>query len=143
MIIPDKDSKGNVVHKNEAFASKDNLHFRGKGLKQSIAANGGTYIFDHTVTFECKFNGLELLYALGDDTAELKILDDSNGTYSTVPNYTLDQFGYTWNVGKEYYKKELEYEAHLYPGMRIVVEYTNNYTSAVNIAVNFNIHKVV
>lgn len=141
MIIPDKDSKGNVVHKNEAFASKDNLHFKGQGLKATIT-NATTHTFDHAVTYECKFNGVELLYALGADTCNLKILDDASGTYSTIPNYTLDQFGYNWNVTKDLCVKELDYDAHLYPGMRIVVEYTNNHTGPVTIGLNLNIHRV-
>jgi hypothetical protein len=142
VVVPDKDSKGNIVHKQGAFASKDNLHFRGQGLKHTIAG-GDTYSFDYVIPHaQCEFNGVEILYAEGKDVVNLKILDTSTGTYSTIPDFILDQFGTAWNVSKEVCIKELDYNATLYQGMRIVVEYTNNHTAAVEIAVNLNIHKV-
>lgn len=124
---------------NNAFASKGNHHFRGTGKKFICAANTTTScVFEISYT-HVKFNGVNILNGNSGDTCNLKVLDNAAGTFSTVPNYTLDQFGFDWNITDS--KELLPYVADLYQTMKIVIEYTNNTDSETEIFINYYIHE--
>lgn len=123
------------------FADKQDLFFRGKGVKQTITANSTASII-YTVPFpKGKVNGVEILYGNDKDTCNFKVLDDTSGTYTTVPNYLLNQFGYNWNVKASGIKEILAYDATLLLGMQLVIEYTNNSNTDTEVGVNFYIHE--
>lgn len=69
--------------------------------------------------------------------SEVNSVFGRTGTYSGVPNYTLDQFGWAVNVAKDNYKDRSEFEADLFPGMRILVTLYN--TSGIEKTIGFNI----
>jgi hypothetical protein len=141
MIIPDKNTKGEIVSKQSTFNDKDNLFFRGKGVKQTITANSTESII-YTMSYtKGRINGLEIFYGNNGDTCNFKVLDDTSGTYTTVPNYLLNQFGFDWNVDSNGLKEILPYDADLFINMQLVVEYTNNSNADTEIGVNFYIHE--
>lgn len=126
---------------NNAFASKGNYHFRGSGKKFTCLANATTsceYVVEYG---HVKFNGISILNGNNGDTCNLKVLDNSTGLFSSIPDYTLDQFGYDWNVMASGTKEMLPYVADLYQTMRIVIEYTNNTDSNLELMVNYYIHE--
>ena len=127
--------------KNSAFADKAALFFRGKGIKQTIEANTTENIIYTMLYPKGKINGVEILYGNDGDICNFKVLDSTTGSYTTVPNYLLNQFGFSWNVKSNGTKEILPYDADLYYGMQLVVEYTNNTDSNTEIAVNFYIHE--
>ena len=90
---------------------------------------------------KAKLNGIEILYGQAGDTCNLKVLDSTTGTYTTVPNYLLNQFGFDWNIVAGAQKELLPYDADILVDMQIVVEYTNNGNSDVEVGVNFYIHE--
>lgn len=140
--IPTKDAAGNIVTLQSPFAAKGNTHFRGTGVKKTIAS-GATDNIDLVVPYAIvKYNGIEVLNGDYDDVLQLKIIDDASGTYSTVPNYVLDQFGIDWNMSKEF-RQQLPYDATLYTGMIIRVVYTNNTAASKTIYVNHYLHEEV
>jgi hypothetical protein len=124
---------------NNAFANKGNHHFRGTGKKFICAANTTTSCEFEISYTHVKFNGVNILNGNSGDTCNLKVLDNAAGTFSTVPNYTLDQFGFDWNITDS--KELLPYVADLYQTMKIVIEYTNNTDSETEIFVNYYIHE--
>ena len=127
--------------KLDAFADKAFLFFRGKGVKQVIPANSTANII-YTIPYaKGKINGLEIFYGNNGDTCNFKVLDDTSGTYTTVPNYLLNQFGFDWNIDSNGVKEILPYDADILLGMQLVVEYTNNSNSDTEIGVNFYIHE--
>lgn len=140
-VIPEKDAQGRIVNTNEPFATKDNYHFRAHGIKASVAANTVTNI-DFTVPYShARFNGINILWGDDGDTANLKVIDDANGTYSTIPGYTLDQFGFNWNIETAGTKEVLPYYADVYGNMIIRVEYNNSTNEAKDIAINIYLHE--
>lgn len=126
---------------NNAFASKGNYHFRGSGKKFTCLANATTsceYVVEYG---HVKFNGISILNGNNGDTCNLKVLDNSTGLFSSIPDSTLDQFGYDWNIMSSGTKEILPYVADLYQTMRIVIEYTNNTDSNLELMVNYYIHE--
>jgi hypothetical protein len=67
-------------------------------------------------------------------------LDSSAGTYSGYPNFKLNQFGFSANLGKDYYQQNTNYDADLYQGMQL--KFTYNSKSAKTIGINFNLNEV-
>lgn len=138
-IIPDKDTKGQIIQTVSPFASKGSLHYRGTGVSQSCAASTICDI-DYTIpTGTYLLNGLEVLNGDYGDIVQLLVIDTSTGTYSTVPNATLDQFGINWNMRKDLVK-QLPYDAELHAGMIVRVKYSNNQASTKTIYVNLDLH---
>lgn len=87
-----------------------------------------------------KFNELEIINAEIGEKATLTIKDDSNGTYTTIPNYTLNTFGNAVNIAEKYYKRKSDYDADLYLNMVIHINYTS--LSNKTIYVNYILHEV-
>ena len=124
---------------SNAFANKGNHHFRGTGKKYICTGNATTSCEFEITYAHVKFNGVNILNGNAGDTCNLKVLDNAQGTFSTIPNYTLDQFGFDWNITSS--KELLPYVADLHQTMRIVIEYTNNTGSETEIFVNYYIHE--
>lgn len=116
-----------------------------EGKDFAVTTAGNDNNCDFTVPFShCKFTGLEIIGASTGDMVKLQILDDANGTYSTVANYVLNQFGgknsYV-NVAKDFYSRESGYDADLYTGMVIRVIYKT--ISDKSVYINYLLHEVV
>jgi hypothetical protein len=115
------------------------LYKRITGIQQELVQGTNTILF--TIPFPwCKITGIELINGENLDTACLYVLDDINGTYSSIPNYQLNQFSYSANASKDYYKLESEYDADLYYGMQLKITY--NSISAKIIGINFLLNEV-
>lgn len=141
MNIPDRDANGKSIISTAAFADKANLFFRGEGKKVTCPAGQTTDIIYTLSYVKAKLNGMEIMYGQDGDTCNFKVLDSTTGTYTTVPNYLLNQFGFNWNVRVGSMKEILPYDADILQNMQLVVEYTNNGASAVDVGVNFYIHE--
>ncbi len=129
------------IVKTEAFANKAQLFFRGHGVTQTVTANSTQNIIFTLPYPKAKLNGIEILYGKKGDTCSFKVLDTTTGTYTTIPNYLLNQFGYNWNVEENAQKEILPYDADIFQGMQLVVEYTNNSNTDNLIGINFYIHE--
>lgn len=142
------DEPTEVIVKSEPlqqpFSSKQLID--GKKLYSRVTGKSfyvvtGTNTLEYTITHsQVKFNELEILCGDLGETVNLKILDTSTGAYSTIPNYMFNQFGFDVNIAKDYYHRASSYDADLYVGMRIVIEYTS--LSNKNICINYIIHEV-
>lgn len=120
---------------SKELANGDKIYRRNHGYTHLMTT--GTSSFEVEVPFRCKVNEAEVLYCPENVSVDFKVLDTSAGTFSGYPNLVLDQFGYAVNVAKDYYKDRSEFEADLYPGMRIVVTLYNN--SGIEKTIGFNI----
>ena len=105
------------------------------------AVNAGSNTILYTISYDqVKITGLDIMYAEPLDTVDLLILDSTTGTYSTIPNYVLNQFGFGVNISKDFFRYENNYDADLYINMQIKVVY--NSQSAKTIGINFNLSEV-
>lgn len=109
----------------------------GKEFALSIGSNTLDFNIPYT---QCKISGIEILNGEFGDKVDLFILDDDLGTYSTVPNYVLNQFGFETNIAKDFYNRESSYDADLYYNMYISITYYSE--SAKNIYINYLLHEV-
>lgn len=88
----------------------------------------------------CKITGIELINGSVGDKIDLFVLDDDVGTYSTIPNYPLNQFGFSVNVAKDLYQRESRYDADLYYNMTVSVVYYSQ--DAKSVYINYSLHEV-
>ncbi len=127
-----------------AFASKllpdgKKLFKRYCGIQPTVAIGENTIIY--TIPYsQVKIIGIDVMYAEALDNVSLFILDSTTGTYSTIPNYILNQFGFDVNISKDFFRQESNYDADLYYGMQIKLVY--NSQSAKTIGINFNLSEV-
>jgi len=124
------------------FASKGKNHFKGTGVKKVVAANstGNVDLVIGAGTY--RYNAIEVLNGDYGDYVQLEVVDTSLGTYSTIPDYTLDTFGINWNMSKELIKT-LPYEATVFTGMILRVKYTNNTNADKEVYVNHDLHLIL
>ena len=139
-------SNGNksLPQQNQPFASKvlpngKKLYKREHGIQAALTTGSNNIIF--TVPYAwVKITGIEILGGEHLDYCDLLILDSTTGTYSTIPNYQLNKFGYAVNITAGEYKEENAYDADLYLNMQIKIVY--NSQSAKTICINFNLSEV-
>ena len=127
------------------FASKElpngkKLYKRLIGVAESLTAGANTIIWVQSDFPWTKFVGLEIIGAELGDTCDLYVLDTSTGTYSGVPNLTLNKFAFTANIAPGFYKRVSEYDADLFQNLQIKIEY--NSVSAKTLYVNFDLNEV-
>lgn len=140
--------KGNLptevdVKHQPAFADKTidgkSLFNRTHGLTYSLTT--GTNSQKFTVTYpHAKFNGLEIVGAEVGDTASLKVLDSSTGSYTSFPDFELNQFGWDVAIAPGFYKRLSDYDADLFIGMQVEIVYDS--VSDKDIYVNYLLHEV-
>ena len=124
---------------SKTLANGKKLYKRVHGIQQALTVGNNTVLY--TIPYAwIKMTGLQLINCEALDTVSLYILDSSTGTYSTVPNYVLNQFGFTVNCPKDYYQNYSEFDADLYIGMQIKAVYTS--VSAKTVGVNFILNEV-
>jgi hypothetical protein len=109
------------------------IYARTTGLQFVLAAGANTVTYTATLPW-VKITGVEVIGAETLDFVDFKVKDTAAGTYSGVPNYMLNQFGFAVNVPKDYYKREATFDADLYQGM--VLEFIYTSVSAKTIGVN-------
>ena len=122
---------------NAPFASKTTgtkkIFARTTGLQFALSAGSNTFSYTATLPW-AKITGVEVIGAETLDYVDFKVRDSASGSYSGVPNYMLNQFGFAVNVPKDYYKREATFDADLYQGM--VLEFIYNSVSVKSIGIN-------
>lgn len=136
-------SKELMITEQPAFAAKTigdkSLFSRVAGKKFTVAVGSNNLLY--TVPYATmKFNGIELLGCDLGDSVDLFVLDSIAGTYTGVPDYVLNQFGYTVYTSANYYERHSNYDADLYAGMQIKIIYTS--VSAKDVYVNYVLHEL-
>lgn len=119
----------------------EKLYKRVHGVTKACVAGANTIDFD--IPYDhVKITELEIMWAPEGATVDLMILDDDLGTYSTIPNYLLNQFSFDANIAKDQYKHHSSYDADLYLNMTVsVVIYLPTGTDK-TIGVNFGLDEV-
>lgn len=136
------------VNRNDAFAEKTlptgkKLFRRAHGVQHTLVANSDN-IVEFIVPYAwCKITTMEVVGLSEITKADLCIMDTPTGTYSTIPNYKLNQFGFNVNISKNYYRDHSEYDADLYAGMVVKVVLKNNTSNTETVGINFTLHEVV
>ena len=115
------------------------LFARTTGFQATLTA--GANVVNYTVTYPwVKVTGIEIIGCEALDVVQLKVFDTNTGTYSTIPDCQLNQFGYTVNLPKDFYSRTSSFDADLYVGMIIKIEYTS--ISAKTVGFNLILNEV-
>ena len=130
-FMPSRDKDGQFFFKMDAFASKTtvdgkSLYKRVHGKKFTVTGSATTTCLFTVPYAHAKVEAFEILNCAYDETVDFYVLDDTLGTYSGTPDKVLNQFGYTVQMPKDFYDKKSQYDADLYNGMQIKIDYTNN-----------------
>ena len=126
---------------DKTLADGRKLFRRVHGVKQTLS---GDTDFILTIPYaQCKINGLEVVWAPAGLQVDLKVLDSTTGTYSTIPNYELNQFGFATGIAKDFYAETSNYDADLYLNMQVKCTIINPDSLTDTICVNFILHQVV
>jgi hypothetical protein len=145
--LPENEVKVVQVDSSPPFASKTilvsgvskKLYKRVHGIQQDCVV--GDNILEFTIPYpQAKITGIEMIGGANCDIVRLLIKDTPTGTYSTVPNYTLNQFGFNVNVAGNYYQHTSEYDADLFLNMKIHIIYTAQVAG--KIGINFILNEL-
>lgn len=136
------------VTRNEAFAEKNlangkKLFRRKHGYTLTLAASGTT---TYTITVPyvtAKINEAEILWAPEGVSLNMKVKDSATGTFSGVPNYVLNQFGFNVVLSKDFYSDYSQYDADVYGSMQIEFTFTNNSGIEKQIGINLVFHEIL
>ena len=137
-----------VVGSSPAFTAKTviatdgstkKLYARTTGFQASVAVGANSVSYTATYPW-AKVTGIEVINCEALDVVQLKVLDTTTGTYSTIPNYTLNQFGFTVSLPKDFYQRISQFDADLYVGMVLRIEYTS--VSAKTVGFNLIMNEV-
>ena len=109
---------------------------------KAFAVTTGSNDCDFVIPFNImKVTGVEIMGAELGDHCDFEVYDTPSGAISTVPNYKLNQFGYSVYISKDYYRRECQYDADVIKDMKIRVKFTS--VSDKTIYINYIIHEVV
>jgi len=125
------------------FSSKtlgiNKLFKRVHGITSSVTQGSNEILF--TIPYNwVKITGIQVVSGENLDNISMFVLDSTTGTYSNIPNYTLNQFGFTVNVTKDNFIYDSEYDADLYIDMQIKIVYSS--ASSKIIGFNFIMNEV-
>jgi hypothetical protein len=155
VLIPDRDSSGNVVQQVNPFASKSikdgKLFRRLHGYKTTLQASGETIVEITVPYIKCKINELEPLWFPEGITVDLEILDTANGIIQqswgvpaneVVPNLMLNQFAFGAGVAVGKHIDKSEYDADLIQNMKIKMTFHNPTETSKEVCMNITFHEV-
>lgn len=119
------------------------IYKRTHGVSGSPVLAGQSSTTIYTIPYlECKITAVEVIGSGLGDQVNFKILDTAAGTVSGVPNYTLNQFGFNVYVSSGMYREESSYEADLFQGLQLEMEYINNGVDVITPNYNITLHEV-
>jgi|DEB0MinimDraft_6_1074348.scaffolds.fasta_scaffold01085_11 hypothetical protein len=144
--------KNNLLSRVESipypFSSKiledgSKVYERKHGVTGGVVNPGQTVATIYSIPYaSCKITAVEVVGSKVGDQVDFKVLDTPAGTVSTIPNYTLNQFGFGVFTTEGSYKEESRYDADLFLGLQLEMSYTNNGVSSVTPNYNITLHEV-
>lgn len=87
-----------------------------------------------------KIDGIEIINCSILDKLDFEVLDSVNGNYSGIPNFKLNQFGFSVNLPEGFYSVRSKYDSDLYQGMQIMFKYFSS--NQKTIGINLDLHEV-
>lgn len=121
----------------------EKLFRRKKGLTFTLAATGETVVQIAVPYAKAKINEAEIFWAPEGVSAVMKVKDTATGTYSTIPNYVLNEYGHDVNIAKDYYRDISPYDADVRVGMVLEFTFTNRSGVEKLMGLNTVFHEVV
>lgn len=132
---------------NSPFAAKvignQKLYQRVHGFSVAFNGTDATETGTFTVPYPtCKITGVEVVNPLEGDACDFKVHDTPTGTISTIPDYMLNQFGFSVHFPQGLYRHTSTYDADLIQNMQIKVTYTQAAAAARTVYFNVILHEL-
>lgn len=140
-----RDSSGRPYFVQSPFTDKKiatgKLFRRAHGAKHTIVP--GDSALNFVVPYnQVKINEAQILWAFEGITIDFEVFDTAQGTYSGVPNFKLNQFGFGLGVAKDFFEDVSSYDADLYIGMIIKCTFHNPTVITKEVCVNLVLHEI-
>lgn len=141
-------SKLGNYYSREPFATKvlkdgTKLFRRKHGYEIEVPANSSGVLEANVEYARCKINKLEIIDANPLDEIDLIILDTPTGLISSIPDYPLNQFGFSVKVSSLLYSDKSDYDAELLKDMKVKVVYRNKTNVSKKVGINVTFHEMV
>lgn len=118
------------------------LFARFTGIKATV--NNGENTITYVATYPwAKMIGIEVINCTALDTADLLVYDTPQGTYSGTPNALLNQFSFAMNLPQGFYERMAQFDADVYAGMVIEINYVSVATEPNTVGINFLLNQVI
>lgn len=140
-----RDSSGRPYFVQSPFTDKKissgKLFRRVHGIKHTITP--GDSVLNFTIPYnQVKINEAQILWAFEGITVDFEVYDTAQGTYSGIPNYKLNQFGFAIGVAKDFFEDKSSYDADLYVGMIVKCTFHNTTSTTKEVCVNLVLHEI-
>jgi hypothetical protein len=121
-LIPDRDSLGHTLQTGSPFSAKEidgkKLYKREHGVV--VNCSPGANVFSIVCPYDqAKINEAKIVWQPSGCTADFKVYDTPTGTISTVPNYMLNQFGFTVGLSEGSHHSTCRYDADIIKDMKV------------------------
>lgn len=113
---------------------------RAVGIRQTLSAGSNTFTWTQSTFPMSQVYAIEVIGAENGDYTDFIVLDTSTGTLSGVPNYPLNQFGFTTNLAPGFYSREAKFPATIIEGLQFKFVY--NSVSAKTVGINIIFHEI-
>jgi hypothetical protein len=102
-------------------------------------------IGENELIFSCpyshaKITGVHIINSHMLEVAQFEVFDTEEGTYTGIPNFKLNQFGFSANMKDGSHEHVCKYDADLYQGMVIKITYESLYEK--KLAINYYMDEV-
>lgn len=139
-----EDADGAGVVRLRAFASTDNMRFRGTGIKGTGTA-GQVSNIDYDMTEDRFMNGVELILKnhADDDSVKFQVIDKNN-VVGLGAGAVLDEFGTNWQLATDVQRQGpyvMDYPALVYSWASLRIVYTSTGGTDVLVKANLWLHK--
>lgn len=138
-----------IDHERPPFGSKKlpnnkslfrRIHGLSLTLDGTLNAQKTTFVVPYTAA---KITSTEIVGAKLGDSIDFKVLDTAAGTVTTIPNYPLNQFGFSVYPSENRYEQKSEYDADLFVGLQLEITVTPVNTDVRTVYFNLVLHEVI
>jgi hypothetical protein len=118
------------------------VYRRVHGISLALSANETKELL-YTVPYtKAAITGAQVVGGAIGDSVSFKVYDTDAGTISGVPNYMLNQFGFSVYINKDFHSDTCNYYASLIEGLKIGVTFTNSLAEAKTVFFNLILHEI-
>lgn len=127
----------------KALPNGKKLYKRKHGVFSNSISPGQTGVTVFVVPYlECKITETEVIAGQLGDKLNFRVLDTVAGTLTGTPSSSVNQFGFDVYITDGLYRESSNYDADLFQGLQLEIEYTNMGASSVTPKYNITLHEI-
>lgn len=111
---------------------------RRMGFQQSLAAGANTFAWAQSTFPSAQVYAVEIVGGEAGDFVDFNVLDSTTGMLTTIPNYKLNQFGFSYNVAPNYQLCQALFPAQVPRNLQFQFVYSSKSAKTIGINLIFN-----